>query len=256
MTKLLVRLLFVSTLVACSERTPQVIAVPQLQGAAPPPAVMTVTGSATLDVAPDCADLTMTIMVERGRPGLAATTLAKKQDDVVATLTRLGLATADIKISLIALNPIYDGWWPHIHAATYRAEVTITATTKKFELVPDMMEAGAKAGASSIRSEFRRSDLPELKKKVRDMALRAAKAKAEQTASTLGTGLGRVTSVAEAPVGQMWSSPYFPRAITTTVVNVQEIQAAPPTGAATTIGGTLQPLTLEVTIGFELANKA
>jgi len=75
------------------------------------------------------------------------------------------------------------------------------------------------------------------------MALHAAQDKAAQTAKALGIQVGRVISVQEAPAGSMWGSPYFPQ--------VANEAIARPSGDA--LGGTLQPLTLDVTIGFELA---
>jgi uncharacterized protein YggE len=128
--------------------------------------------------------------------------------------------------------------------------MTITATTKKFDQIASMMEAGANAGATSMSSQFRRSDLPELKKKVREMALRAAKEKAELTAKTLGISLGRVTSIAETPAGYMWGATYFPNFV------VNEAAQAPAASQNVTLGGALQPLTLDVQIGFELAKSA
>jgi uncharacterized protein YggE len=120
----------------------------------------------------------------------------------------------------------------------------VTATTHDFSKIAPLMEAGAEAGATSLSSQFRRSDLPALKKKVRDMALTAAKEKAQQTADALGIHLGRVVSVGENAGGTMWSNAYFPQA------NAAMTQAAPES-----LGGALQPLTLDVTIGYELARE-
>lgn len=107
------------------------------------------------------------------------------------------------------------------------------------------MEAGAEAGAIAMTSQFRRSDLPEMKKKVRDMALAAAQDKANQTAHALGIKIGRITSVAESQGGMMWNSMYFPQ-----VANM----ASTSNGASgPTLGGVLQPLTLDVTIAYELS---
>ncbi len=247
--KLLAPLVLASSLAACSDRAPQVIAVrePAATDVAHP-GVMTVTGTATLDVSPDCADLTITLTADASRPATAASTLAKKQDALVVALKGLGIATADLKLSTVSLDPIYKEW-QQIRVATYRAAITITATTHKFEQLPDMMEAGATAGATSMSSQFRRSDLAELKKKVREMALKAAKEKAQQTASALGIQLGHVTSVAEAPAGVMWHSAYFPNYI------ANEANTAPAPDGRLAIGGALQPLTLDITVGFELAKQ-
>ena len=70
------------------------------------------------------------------------------------------------------------------------------------------------------------------------------KDKAAQTAGDLGIQLGRVVSVAESPGGYMWNQTYFPQAANVEVSN-----------ARVALGGTMQPLTLEVTIGYELSRK-
>jgi len=230
-------------------RDPQIIAIPAAADVVRP-GQMTVTGTATLEVSPDCADLTMTISADGARPGLATAAVQAKQQEMVAALMKLGIEAADLKLSHLTLNPIYasnpDGW-SQLKVATYRAEITVTATTRRFDQIGPIMDAGAQAGASAMSSQFRRSDLAELKKQVRDMALTAAKDKAAQTAKALGIELGRVVTVAEAPNGQMWDSAYFPR-----VSNEVARSAAP--GLA--IGGVLQPLTLDITIGFELPKSA
>ena len=219
--------------------------------AAPPraPGSFTVQGLATLDVSPDCADLTMTIFGDGASPGAAVGAMRAKQRDLLAALDKIGVGTADLKLSYLQLNPAYaqEKGFQEPKLIGYHAEITVTATTKKFDQVPAIMEAGANAGAASMSSQFRRSDLPELKKKVRTMALAAAKDKAAQTVATLGIGLGRITSVAEAPAGSMWGSAYFPTAATANAQVTLDTSRATPA-----IGGMLQTLTLEVTIGYEL----
>ena len=240
----LAALILTSSLVAC-HNSPQVLAIPQPEHVQP--GQMTVTGSATLEVSPDCADLTMTFTVDNGKPGIATAGVDAKEAALVAALHKIGVEPTDIKLSQLNLEPVYEPnpeGWAQITIHAYRAQITVTATTHDFGKVSAMMEAGADAGATSLSSQFRRSDLPELKKKVRDMALAAAKEKASQTAGSLGIKLGRVVSVAENPGGYMWSNAYFPRANTQQTSN-----------GGTALGGTLQPLTLEVSIGYELARE-
>ena len=154
------------------------------------------------------------ISADGARPAQATAGVQDKQRDLVASLRAIGLEDSDIKLSYLNLTPIYvparDGFSPP-HVATYRAEVTVTATTKRFDKISAMMEAGASAGVSTMSSQLRRSDLAELKKRVRDMALGAAKDKAAQVVHALGIELGRVVSVVESSNGAMWGSPYFPR---------------------------------------------
>ncbi|MEO8702367.1 MAG: SIMPL domain-containing protein [Kofleriaceae bacterium] len=241
--KTLVSVALASSLFACRDAAPQIIIQPPTEVAKP--GQMTVTGSATLEVAPDCADLTMTISADGARAGIATTGAQDKQQALVAALLKLGVEAADIKLSELTLNPIYnEASWSQLRVATYRAQVTVSVTTKRFDRIGAIMDTGAQTGASSMASAFRRSDLPELKKKVRDMALAAAKDKAAQTARALGVALGRVITVSEAPNGYMWSNGYFPRA--------NEVRAQPSSDGTPSIGGVMQPLTLEISIGFEL----
>jgi uncharacterized protein YggE len=246
MKKLLAGVILATSLAACSDRTPQVIAVPQVADVAKP-GVMTINGSAMLEVSPDCADLTMTLTADGGKAGIAAGALAKKQQQIIDAMKALGIEGSQLKISYVSFETIYKDW-QQTRIITYRASMTITATTKKFDQIAAMMEAGANAGATSMSSQFRRSDLPELKKKVREMALRAAREKAELTAKTLGVSLGRVMSVAETPAGQMWHSTYFPNFVANEA-------AQAPALAAVALGGALQPLSLDVQIGFELGKS-
>lgn len=241
MTKLVFPLLASLALTACHDR-PQVIAVRGADDPAQRPGQMTVSGTAKLEVSPDCADLTMTLGSEDPRAGVATKDVEAKEEALVAKLRALGVTAKDLKLSSLDLEPEYDdrvAW--KLHA--FRAQITITATTRDFGQLPALMEAGAEAGATNLSSAFRRSDLDQLKRHLRDTAIAAAKDKAEQTAKDLGIKLGRVVSVQENAGGYMWNQEYFPQA-----ANVMQTQ-----NAGVSLGGTLQPLTLEVTIGYELA---
>jgi uncharacterized protein YggE len=234
----MMKLLFaLPLLAACHER---VIAVSP--AAVENPGLMTVTGSATLEVSPDCADLTMTISSDNAKPGAAVTSVDTKETGLVAALTKQGVAPNDMKLSLVTLEPVYEpNLYPLvIHA--YRAQITVTATTRDFAKISALMEAGSDAGAIQMSSQFRRSDMPELKKKVRDMALAAAKDKAKQTAGALEIELGRIVSVGENVGGAMWNQSYFP-----------QNAAARDNSSGTTLGGTMQNLSLDVTIGYQLS---
>jgi uncharacterized protein len=248
--KTLASLLLAASLLACSDRAPQVIAVPmptdtQKAGS------FVIHGSATMQVAPDCADLLMTLTADAGKPGNATAAVQAKQQALIGALTKLGIETADLKVSTLTLEPIYannpDGW-STLKVATYRASISITATTHKFEMIAPMLQAGAESGTSSMSTQFRRSDLEQLKAKVREMALLDAKAKAAQTVKTLGIDLGRIVSINEAPNAGSWDRPYVARAETNDVALVSQ--------QVVTLGAETQTLVLDVQIGFELPGKA
>jgi uncharacterized protein YggE len=204
------------------------------------PGEITVTGQARLDVSPDCADLTMVITADDPRAGAATKQAQAKETAVVDSLRAQGVDDKDMKLSSLALEPDMD--YDHGRASLigYRGRITITVTTRDFAKLPALFDAGSSAGVTEMSSQFRRSDLDQLKVQVRDMAIAAAKEKAAQTARDVGVTLGRVVSVAETPNGAMWSNAYFPNAA-----------AARNTGGA--LGAMLEPLTLDVTIGYEIA---
>lgn len=235
MTKTLAALALASSLLgACGHD--RIFAVPQ----ATERNKMTVTGSATLNVSPDCADLTMTVSAQEARPLAATTDVDKEETALVAALTKAGVAREDLKLSTLSLEPVYAATAPYNVVIGYRASIVVTATTRDFGKIATLMEAGAEAGATAMTSQFRRSDLPELKKKVRELALVAAQEKAKQTAHALGIDIGHVITVSEAPAGVMWSNTYFPNA------------AASVSASGPALGGELQPLTLDVTVAYDL----
>jgi uncharacterized protein len=208
---------------------------------------MTVSGTATLQVNPDCADLVMTIEGKAMRPGAAVASLKKKQDALIANLRRLALEDADLKLSTMSIDPVYE-WVENTNVFKgYVARLVLTATTRKFDLLGAMMEAGGDADVTQMSSQFRRSDIDDLKKKVREMALLAARDKARQITTTLGIELGKISAVIEDGASPFYERPYFAQ-----VPNALEADAK--TWAS--LGAELQPLTLNVSITYDLPDAA
>src|ERR1700759_4940965 len=99
MTKTIMFLPLLATL-GCHER---VIAV------SPPvpenPGLMTVTGSAPLEVSPDCADLTMTLSPHTTGPGAATSAGDGKEQPLIAALTKQGAQPKAMNLSPATLEP-------------------------------------------------------------------------------------------------------------------------------------------------------
>jgi uncharacterized protein len=208
----------------------------------PNPAILTVSGTATLDVAPDVADVAMTLTVENRRPNGAVAALRQQQSALVARLTAAGIENADIAVSHLSLNPVYD-YQPAHRLRGYQAQLTVTASTRDFDRIGDLMEAGAEAGVTHMSTGFRSTRIQELKKQVRDMALAAARDKAEQMAGAVGVTLARVTQLAETPAGHGW---YWDQGY------ANAVGTADRAGLEATLEPTRQPLTLTVSIGYEI----
>jgi uncharacterized protein YggE len=243
-------LVAVIAIAACQDRIVAVAPAPPA-AAADAPGVMAVTGSAVIEVNPDCADLTMTLTADEYRPSQATRAVNQHQTDLVAALHRHGVKSDDLKLSLMTLAPVYanDAYPAAPRLLHYTAAITITVTTRDFSTIGTLMDVGSDAGATQISSQFRRSDLPQLKKKVRDMALAAARDKAHQTAEALGIDLGRVTAVSETAGGAMWSSMYFPQ-------TANSVERMPAQSASSSVGGSTQTISLDVSVTYQLGRKA
>lgn len=221
------------SLAACSHPPPTVVVHAEPGDHA---AGLTATGTATIGVAPDCADLTLTISREAKDARGAIAQVGARQAALVAALRRLGVADADVTLSHLSVDPVYDYVGGRNLLRGYQARTTITATTRAFDQIAPLMEVAADAGASEMSSRFRRSDLEALKQDVRVKAIAAAQAKAQATAAALGVRLGAVTAVAEANQSYLFTNQYFP--------------ASGAGGGG--LGGDLQPLTIDVVVTYDL----
>jgi uncharacterized protein len=194
-----------------------------------------VTGTATVDLVPDCLDVTLLLSTEGERPKAAIRALRARQDVLVKALVAVGVAPNDVKLSGLNLAPLYDDKGK---LRGYGASVRVVASTKKLDLVGDIMDAASDAGTQNMSTAFRVSDLPSFKKKVRELALKAAAEKAHETVAALQTRLGKVVDVAES-AGE-WN-----------VGAAANHYVASEPGSAQ-MGPESQPLTLSINVTYEL----
>jgi uncharacterized protein len=162
---------------------------------------LTVDGFATISVQPDCFDLSLTFSTENSRADKAVKDIQGKQQKFIETIKVLSLQNSDLKVGLVSVNPVYDytdNGNPRLRAQA--ASISMTATLHNFDQIGDLLQLAADSGASNISSRFRSAELIKHKAKAREMALKAAKAKAEQTAVALGIQLGEVIAIQDAPV--------------------------------------------------------
>lgn len=229
--------------------TPQVIQVPA--AAAPsaekPVPQFTVSGLATLDVVPNCADLTLEVSASAGKSATAAAQAQAKQADLVARLEAAGVTRADIKLSSVQIAPAFEySASGAITSRKFGASIRVLVTTKDFTKISDLMDAGAAAGVTSMHSSFRHDGIDQLKKQVRDLALKAAKEKAAQTAAALGFKVGQVANVTENPNGQLWRNAYFANE------RAPQVAATMDASGLTGLGVETQELSVEVSVAFEI----
>jgi hypothetical protein len=202
---------------------------------------LSVSGTATMQVVPDTADLSLTLTAESARPGAAARRVRERQAAVQAAVQALSAAKVEVSLSHLSVQPLYDDKTRLVRA--YQAAITLTLSTSDFDSIPELMEIGASQNATMASASFRTRDLTALKKQVRDQALAAVKDKATQMTSGVGVKLGRVVSISEDPTGS-WSG-----YLGVTVPNHMSFQDLSSGGQ---LQADAQPLTLTITVGYEL----
>jgi uncharacterized protein YggE len=218
---------------ACSPTPPQIVV---HAGPNDKTTALTAVGTATISVAPDCADLSLTVSADAARPSDALAAARKNEKAVIAALKKKGVADKDLALSTLGVDPNYRTEGGRTVLDGFHAHVSITATTRAFDQIGALMEAAADAGVTEMSSRFRRSDLDAIRKQVRAQALTAAQAKAKDTASTLGLTLGRITAVSDASQSYLYTNEYFQRG----------------GGGGGGLGGEQEPLTIEVTLTYEI----
>jgi uncharacterized protein YggE len=248
-TSMSVVLVFLAGVAACGSRGGGgmiTVAAPPVPGADDPRIGLQVSGTATMEIVPDTVDLRMTLTAEAPRPAAAAKAVNERQAAVqkqIAALTLSGVKI-DLALSFLSVQPLYDAKTGRVRG--YQAAITLTLSTGDFDRVADLMELGAQQSATEMSTSFRSRDLTGAKKKVRDQALAAVKAKAEQMAGGLGVKLGKIVNIAES-AGQPWDYGYV---YGPGVPNAQSFQ---PASDSAGLRPDAQQLTLTITVGYELA---
>ena len=218
------------------------VAVPAAERADDPtgqPRGFTVSGTATLEAVPDIADLRATITVEHPSAREATRLARQRQEAARAALAKAGIEGTELSLGQLQLNPMHH---PKTGALLrYQAGASLTVSTRDFDRLAPLMEALGAAGATQMSTSFRVADLPALKKKVRQMAGKAAREKAQELASAVGFDLGEVRAVVESPGdGWGWNGVY---------ANAVSTEAAPQAPH-----GDLTSITLSVTVTYDLKN--
>lgn len=211
------------------------------------PGSISVDGLATMEVTPDIADVTVTLTGKAADTKSAYAEASRQKDALLALLkamdnsSELGIRTGTSQVTPAYRYTARGEQRPDGHIAT----LSLTISTKDFARLHDIMEAGANVGASNSSVAYRSINLDAKKIEVRQLALKAAREKAEQMVGAAGAKLGRVLSISESPGGSGWS--YFGGlANSSKQIELTESTVAVTPGA--------QPLTLNVSITYELAS--
>jgi len=165
-----------------------------------PEHTISVSGSGTVTLAPDVADVQLGVVVSRPTVKAARTDAAAAMSAVIAALKSAGIAAADLQTSALSLQPQYDysngGAAPRLIG--YQFANSVSATVRNLDVLGPAIDGAIAAGATTLDSVvFRVNDPTAAEAQARAAAMADARAKADALAAAAGVTIVGVSSIAE-----------------------------------------------------------
>lgn len=168
-----------------------------------PQHTLSVSGTGTVSVKPDTADVTVGVTTQRDTAGDAAADAANVMDAVITAIKALGIAEEDIQTTALSLSPVYDYDRTPYRLVGYTANNLVTVTVRDISQTGPVIDAATGAGATDVNGiTFRVADQAAAETQAREQAVKAARAKADTIAAAAGTQITGIISISEtsAPV--------------------------------------------------------
>ena len=161
--------------------------------------LVTVTGEATVAVAPDTAMIRLGVSTQEKTAHEASEANAKQMTAVLAAIKNTGVADRDVQTSRLSLQPQYDPNKSGTARLTgFQASNQVTVRIRDIDKLPTVLDRAITAGANEMSGiEFVVSEQSKLLDQARDDAIADAHRKAEIYAKAAGAKLGRVVSITE-----------------------------------------------------------
>ena len=161
--------------------------------------VVRVFGTSDVKVIPDRAVIELGVEKQN-----ASARLAKQAEDaaarrLLASLHANGIEDRDVQTTYLSLRPQFD-YRKGMRISYFAAEQTISITVRDITKLDALVESLIKAGGNRIDSiQYETSDLRKYRDQARDLAVKAAREKAQALAAALGQGIGKAQSIEEVP---------------------------------------------------------
>lgn len=210
--------------------------------------ILTVTGTHELQVAPDQATITFSVITDDMSAKVASQENSDLMNAIVTALRAQGVAASDIETINIYLTKLTE--WDYNRQRNidkgYQQTATVKVTTKNLDGVGAILDAAIGAGANNVQ-DVAFSLTPTAEATYKEQALteaaQVAKTKAQTLASASGASLGRITSLSEN------SYNYQPYYYNTRSVMMADAGAEK---APTPISPEKVSISVSVSIGYEL----
>lgn len=161
--------------------------------------LVTVTGEATVAVAPDAALIRVGVTSQGKTAREASQANAAKMTSVLAAIKDAGIADRDIQTAQLSLQPQYDSSKPGTpHLLGFQVTNQVTVKIRDIGNLPGVLDRAIGAGANEMSGiEFVVSEQSKLLDQARGEAMADAYRKAEIYAHAAGAKVGHVEAIAE-----------------------------------------------------------
>jgi uncharacterized protein YggE len=161
--------------------------------------LVTVTGEATLAVAPDAAMIRIGVSSQDKTAREASDANARQMTAVLAAIKSNNIAERDIQTSRLSLQPQYDPNKSGTARLTgFQATNQVTVRIRDIGNLAAVLDSAISAGANEMSGiEFIVSEQSKLLDRARDDAIADAHRKAERYAKAAGSRLGHVVAISE-----------------------------------------------------------
>ena len=209
-----------------------------------------VTGAAMINVTPDRALIQLGVQSNGATPDAVQITNSVAIQMVIKVLQAQGVEVKDIATDLYVIEPVYEDY-DSLYIKGYRINNIVAVTLRDVQKTSVVIAAALGAGANQVVNvEFYTSELRKYRDQARELAMKAAKEKAQALATAAGAEAGCVLNINE----NSWSyynGWWYGRSQNTWTQNT--IQNASPSGGASGSAGD-EPISLgQISIKAEVS---
>jgi len=163
-----------------------------------------VSGTAVVNVVPDRVLIQLGIQSNGRTPQIVEATNSATINKITRALKAQGIEEKDIVTDWYVIQPIYNDY-DSLFIKGYRIHNIVAVTLRDISKVNKVISTALSAGANQVVNvEFYLSDLRKYRDQARELAMKAAKEKAQDLASAAGAETGCVMSINE----NTWSHYY------------------------------------------------
>jgi uncharacterized protein len=157
--------------------------------------MISVSGEGKIKIEPDQAGISISVESKGNDAVKVKKENDSKMDAVIKFIKKMNLPNEDYQTQRVSLNPNYDY---EKKAHNYIATQTLEINLKDLSIYDTLMQGLVETGVNRIDNvQFKSSKLQQIQSDCRKLAVKDAKAKAEDLVSVLGQKVGKAISISD-----------------------------------------------------------